>query len=170
MVKILIRISNLHFKASDRMANQSFTAFSAQVDLYDCRIRYSLWNCSDCRVAYATWVCAKLFQPCVRNSTATQPVCRDLCFNGAERVAEQDETPKLTLFVFFSLVALFVVVVVRKCPPNVEFTCPLTGDDYADGPDCFSMGLPSAATRAAAATVAVSVTVALLGCLLAVVL
>lgn len=60
-------------------------AFAAQVDLYDCRLRYSLWNCSDCKAAYALWVCAKMFPLCNANGTGELPVCRSVCFDGAFR-------------------------------------------------------------------------------------
>jgi hypothetical protein len=131
---------------ADQLVNSSYTAFAAAVDLYDCRIRYSLWTCNDCKSAYAAWLCSKMYKPCVNETTLE--TCRDTCFDGMPSVS----LPCHCL----------TGAVVRMCPPNIDFSCPLTGSDYVDPPAaCNSFGRPLLSSAAGRSVPAMSMSLVL---------
>ncbi|QDZ20269.1 hypothetical protein HOP50_04g27860 [Chloropicon primus] len=98
-------------KVEDRYAKCVVDNLHLKLVVSNCR-DLKLWTCDDCLASYKRWACSTIFKKCTGdNPSDTQLECRDTCFD-----------------------------TVRKCPANVEFTCPASDPrDYSDATTCYTL-------------------------------
>ena len=98
-------------KLEDRFARCLTENLNLKLLVSNCR-DLKLWTCDDCLSAYKKWACTTVFKRCEgTNPSQTALACRETCF-----------------------------ATVRKCPANVEFTCPTSDPrDYSDALTCYTL-------------------------------
>ena len=98
-------------KLEDRYAKCLTENLNLKLLVSNCR-DLKLWTCDDCLTTYKRWACTTIFKKCSgTNPSVTELPCRDTCFD-----------------------------TVRKCPANLEFTCPGSDErDYSDLSSCYTL-------------------------------